>query len=413
MTDDATFLPPGVTMVRATPADADTFIEIHEEAARWLWDLGIRQWRPGAFQKVWLDAPLARGEVYLARRGAETIATIALQWSDEETWGPRPDDAGYVHGLRVRRSAAGQGIGRALLRWAEREVARAGRPYLRLDCIADNPRLCAYYEQAGFTRVADGVSKESRLARFEKPVAGAALGRDATGAADAGAASVLGRERRHEEPPARNLPRRHGALSAKGEEHAIVTEIDKLSLPSGAILTITRAGPADLDAAVAIEEDAASWLRSRGIEPGDPPRPLREIFAETIARGQLYLATVDGSAAAKVALTAEDDLWADLPGDALYAHGLAVRRARAGQQIGRALLRWAERYTATEGKPLLRLDCNADNPALRAYYERAGFSARGEVALPHRVARRYEQWVEPKPSALTPEELAALDRIGR
>jgi GNAT superfamily N-acetyltransferase len=155
-------------------------------------------------------------------------------------------------------------------------------------------------------------------------------------------------------------------------------------------LTIRAAQAVDLDEVVAIEVDATAWLRSRGIEPGQPPRPLRAIVVERIARGQMYLALVGAHPAGNLALTVADDLWDDLPGDALYVHGLMVRRAFAGRQIGLALLRWAAAQAAEQGKPLVRLDCNADNPALRAYYERAGFLPRGEVTLSHRVAARYE-----------------------
>ncbi|HEX6122830.1 MAG TPA: GNAT family N-acetyltransferase [Ktedonobacterales bacterium] len=163
-------------------------------------------------------------------------------------------------------------------------------------------------------------------------------------------------------------------------------------LPDGDILTIRRATSEDVSAAVAIEVEAAAWLRARGIEPGQPPRPLAVIFAESIARGQLYLALLDGQPVGKITLQPEEEpLWADLPGRALYVHGLTVRHAYAGRQIGLTLLRWAEQRAALAVLPWLRLDCNSDNSALRAYYERAGFTSRGDVALPHRVASRYER----------------------
>lgn len=62
------------------------------------------------------------------RRDGEAIGTVMLQWSDEEIWGTMADDAGYVHGLRIRRRAAGLGLGRALLRWAEPRAVAAGPP---------------------------------------------------------------------------------------------------------------------------------------------------------------------------------------------------------------------------------------------------------------------------------------------
>ena len=48
-----------------------------------------------------------------------------LQDADEDTWGARPDDALYLHGLRALRTYAGRGIGRAILRWTEEQVRSA------------------------------------------------------------------------------------------------------------------------------------------------------------------------------------------------------------------------------------------------------------------------------------------------
>lgn len=156
-------------------------------------------------------------------------------------------------------------------------------------------------------------------------------------------------------------------------------------------LTIRQAQPEDVDTIVAIEEEAAAWLRSRGIEPGKPPRPFREIFAASIAHGYTYVAEREGTIAGKITLQVHDSLWSNRPGEALYVHGLTVRRSFAGREIGRAMLRWAEEQARARGKTYLRLDCNADNPALRSYYERAGFTPRGDVALAHRVASLYEK----------------------
>lgn len=53
----------------------------------------------------------------------------------------------------VDHSRVPAGTGRRLLHVAERRVAEAGRPLLRLDCLAGNERLKAYYLDAGYTVV--------------------------------------------------------------------------------------------------------------------------------------------------------------------------------------------------------------------------------------------------------------------
>lgn len=156
------------SLTRATEADAETLAALHEEAARWLWERGIRQWRPGEYTATHALAAIREGhEVYLARRAGAPVGTFILQWDDPEMWGERPPDAGYVHGLSVRRAVAGLGLGAALLDWAAQRVAASGRHWLRLDCMAANPALRAYYERRGFTY--RGEAEEGWAALYERP----------------------------------------------------------------------------------------------------------------------------------------------------------------------------------------------------------------------------------------------------
>ena len=335
-------LPPGTTLERAVPGDANTFIDIHEDAARWLWEQGIHQWQPGVFQREWILGPIKRGEVYLAKRGDQALGAVIVQWSDERTWGERPPDAGYIHGLRVRRSAAGQGLGKAMLQWAEREIARAGRPFARLDCIANNPRLCAYYVEAGYERQTDLEWEEGdnrgTLARFQKRV----------------------------------LP-----------EPSIVT-------PAGT-LAVRRAGADDVDALVTLHEDTMRWAFERGFRPSGPPATLRADAEMRLRLHEVYLAELGGAPAATLTIAWDDyGAWSDLPGEAGYVYAFASARAFAGQGVGRALLHWAEAYAALAGNAALRLECRAESPGLRAYYEGAGYIHRGDVRVHELMLARYE-----------------------
>lgn len=339
---------PGITIERATERDADAVLAILLDAARWLLSRGIEQWRPEHFQREALLRHIARGEVFVARHDATPVGTLSLSWDDLAVWGEQPPIAGYVHGLAISRSEGGHGLGRALLDWASRRAAAAGKPLLRLDCVTDNPALRAYYERAGFTYVRDATDWSWSASLYERP----------TGA------------------PAGEIMR--GEPMGNGR------------------LVIQLAESGDVETLVEIEESAGAWLRSLGIDPGQPPRPLHEIMAERARKSVVYLALLDGRPAGTLTLLWDpEEVWADLPGDAAYVHGLMVHRDFAGRAVGRRMLDWAEAQTRAAGRSLLRLDCDALNPALRAYYERAGFAPRGEVTLAHRVAARYEKPVQP------------------
>jgi ribosomal protein S18 acetylase RimI-like enzyme len=108
------------------------------------------QWRPGELAEDHFRQVMEHGEVWLAESGGRVVGAWELWWEDEAAWGTQPPVAGYVHRLMVDRSAAAPGTGLRLLRAAERRVAEAGRTCVRLDCLAGNAQLNAYYREAGY-----------------------------------------------------------------------------------------------------------------------------------------------------------------------------------------------------------------------------------------------------------------------
>lgn len=169
-------------------------------------------------------------------------------------------------------------------------------------------------------------------------------------------------------------------------------------------LAMVRATVADVEATLALYETAEAWMRSRGSYPGEPPIPQREIVARRIQRGAIWLARAgaggDGAAplGAIVPTWEDDETWRDVSGvregEALYVHGLVSSREPKGRGVGLLMLRWAERVAANAGRAYVRLDCMANNPALRGYYERAGFAYRGDFARPDITLSRYEKRVD-------------------
>jgi len=141
---------------------------------------------------------------------------------------------------------------------------------------------------------------------------------------------------------------------------------------------IRRAALADLELVAGVLEEAAAWLRSRGIDQW-PARFDREVLADQFRRCDWYLGREGARAVGTFNLWREDpEMWGDRPADALYVHRLAVRRSHAGH--GGELLTSAERETRAAGRRWLRLDCSALNPGLCGYYERAGFRRAGTRA---------------------------------
>ena len=160
----------GLEVRVARGADLDAVISLLEEAARWMVRRNFEGWTPDGFSRRRIADLIEGGEMYLAVLDGRPVGTFALQWSDRETWGVVPDDAGYVHGLAIRRDFAGTGLGREMLGRAEQLVSLAERAYLRLDCVAGNEALNEYYRRAGFGYRGRAVVRGLAVNLYEKEV---------------------------------------------------------------------------------------------------------------------------------------------------------------------------------------------------------------------------------------------------
>ncbi len=148
-------------------------------------------------------------------------------------------------------------------------------------------------------------------------------------------------------------------------------------------LTITRAKPAELCVVMEILDEAAAWLRDKGITKQWPcPMPVSfwEFMEKEIAKGQVYLARLDGNALGTFRFEWTDsELWAHDPDGGGYVHSFAVRNRAHGHRIGATMLAWAKQHVREQGKKYLRLDCWGGNQVLCKYYQAQGFALCGRV----------------------------------
>ena len=131
----------------ADPGHAEAFLDLLEHYAR---------------------DPMGGGEGlsdYARRNLVSTIRDVpgfhgALAWLDGQAVGLIDCFAGFstfaarpllnVHDIVVHASVRGQGIGQALLAWAEQRAGELGCCKLTLEVLSNNTRAMASYRQAGF-----------------------------------------------------------------------------------------------------------------------------------------------------------------------------------------------------------------------------------------------------------------------
>jgi GNAT superfamily N-acetyltransferase len=158
-----------IQISQATLADTAAIAEVLEDAQQWLSSRGINQWK-APFSNKWIEQKVGDQEFYLVRCDRLFVAVLRLLWSDPEFWGDDATDAAYVHSLAVRQAWRGRGIGRLALHWAETQAKIHGKSFLRLDCTAENTKLCTYYRQFGFTSCGVRQVGEWNVHLFQKSI---------------------------------------------------------------------------------------------------------------------------------------------------------------------------------------------------------------------------------------------------
>ncbi|MGH3546117.1 MAG: GNAT family N-acetyltransferase [Mycobacteriales bacterium] len=113
-----------------------------------------REGLPLAWSKVpesTIQRSVEHGTAVLVWVDGSPVATASLEWEDRDVWHDfRQEDAGYIHRVATLPTSHNLGLAAQLLDWADAEVVRRQRRYLRCDAVAANSRLCAYYRKRGF-----------------------------------------------------------------------------------------------------------------------------------------------------------------------------------------------------------------------------------------------------------------------
>jgi GNAT superfamily N-acetyltransferase len=163
-----------LSIVLARPRDFESYVNLLEEVAEWLDSRGLGQLPRGIYREFadYYAASIDSGEVYLGLIGADLVGSFRLVHEDGVVWPDANDDALYLENLVVRRAWSGRSVGRQFLHWAEQQVLRSNKEYIRLDCFANNPVLRKYYEGAHYEPSGEVDARYPfgalRLQRFQK-----------------------------------------------------------------------------------------------------------------------------------------------------------------------------------------------------------------------------------------------------
>jgi GNAT superfamily N-acetyltransferase len=135
----------------ARPEDVATYAALGRAAQALLWFRGLAQYVPAAHDEyaAAIRSKVERSTLYVVGDEA-AIGFFSLEPAPSPWWPTDGELALYLSGMVVSPQARGRGVGGFILQWCLAEARRLGCRFVRLDCHAGNPWLCAYYESHGF-----------------------------------------------------------------------------------------------------------------------------------------------------------------------------------------------------------------------------------------------------------------------
>ncbi|HTJ29189.1 MAG TPA: GNAT family N-acetyltransferase [Acidobacteriaceae bacterium] len=159
-------------------------------------------------------------------------------------------------------------------------------------------------------------------------------------------------------------------------------------------MNLRRATLTDVPAVMALIRRVVPLMRAAGNLQWDDAYPNAEAFARDVAKGQLWIAEMDGGVAGVAAITEDHEPeyarvgW-DITEPAIVVHRVAVDPEFRGRGVAEALMRQAEIVAAERGITVLRVDTNTQNQATQRLFPKLGYTLSGETELGFRPDLRF------------------------
>ena len=153
---------------QATLANLNVTSKILTEAAIWLKEKGEPLWTTNELKPDKIKEDVTQGLFYIAYLDEKAAGVFKFQLEDKLFWSDVPnDESAFIHRIAVRRKFAGGAISSAMIEYAKKKTIKLGRRFLRLDCDASRPKLCAVYEKQGFTKYSNQQVGAFYIARYQ------------------------------------------------------------------------------------------------------------------------------------------------------------------------------------------------------------------------------------------------------
>ena len=156
---------------KGVPETEAELTRVLQAAARALEKRGEPLWPLETLEPAALQAAYPEAESYVGFQGGEAVAGMIVLEDDPLFWPDvRAGESVFLHKLAVIPAFQGSGVATAMLGFAAARARTLQKRYLRLDCAAERPKLCAFYERHGFRWVGECTVDGFNAALYEKRI---------------------------------------------------------------------------------------------------------------------------------------------------------------------------------------------------------------------------------------------------
>jgi ribosomal protein S18 acetylase RimI-like enzyme len=152
--------------------DLERIASIVHDAIRHMNSEGIAQWDEVYPGRSVLEADIAHHQLHVAEYNHQVAGFITLNEEaspeyNDVPW-QYPGKALIVHRFTVDPARQGQGLGTALMDYAEEQARERGYDTLRLDAFTKNPPAVALYEKRGYRKAGTVLFRKGLFYCYEK-----------------------------------------------------------------------------------------------------------------------------------------------------------------------------------------------------------------------------------------------------
>lgn len=152
--------------------DVVSILDLVKQCIEGMRGIGIEQWDELYPDRQTLMADIAARTAFVAIHAERAVGVIVLNEIQEHEYASvlwqHSGRTAVIHRLAVAPPWEGHGIGRALMRFAERRASALGYDSIRLDAYCGNPRALRFYARSGYSRVGKVRFRKGHFDCFEK-----------------------------------------------------------------------------------------------------------------------------------------------------------------------------------------------------------------------------------------------------